>query len=74
MLYALSNASQIITLAHLQAALALWAYCDTEQLALCDKVSLEQLVANAKLAAEVAGNAPPGLGTGGPIPEAAGGA
>ena len=32
-----------------------------EQAALCDKISLEQLVANAKLAAEVAANPPPGL-------------
>jgi hypothetical protein len=33
----------------------------TEQQALCDKISLEQLVANAKLAAEIAANPPPGL-------------
>jgi hypothetical protein len=33
----------------------------TEQLALCDKISLEQLVANAKLAAEIAPNPPSGL-------------
>jgi len=32
-----------------------------QQLALCDKISLEQLVANAKLAAEIAANPPPGL-------------
>jgi hypothetical protein len=34
---------------------------DVEQAALCDKISLEQLVANAKLAAEIAANPPPGL-------------
>jgi hypothetical protein len=33
----------------------------TERLALCDKISFEQLVANAKLAAEIAANPPPGL-------------
>ena len=33
----------------------------TEQLALCDKISIEQLVANARLAAEIAANPPPGL-------------
>jgi hypothetical protein len=32
-----------------------------EQQALCDKISLEQLVANARLAAEIAANPPPGL-------------
>jgi len=32
-----------------------------EQLPLCDKISLEQLVANAKLAAEIAANPPSGL-------------
>jgi hypothetical protein len=32
-----------------------------EQQALCDKISLEQLVANAKLAAEIAANPPRGL-------------
>ena len=32
-----------------------------EQQALCDKIGLEQLVANAKLAAEIAANPPPGL-------------
>ena len=34
---------------------------DSEQQALCDKISLEQLVANAKLADEIAANPPPGL-------------
>jgi hypothetical protein len=34
---------------------------DMEQLALCDKISLEQLVANANLAAEIAANPPSGL-------------
>jgi hypothetical protein len=34
---------------------------DVEQAALCDKISLEQLVANAKLAAEIAANPPAGL-------------
>ena len=34
---------------------------DMEKQALCDKVSLEQLVANAKLAAEIAANPPAGL-------------
>jgi hypothetical protein len=33
----------------------------TEQQALCDKISIEQLVANARLAAEIAANPPPGL-------------
>jgi hypothetical protein len=33
----------------------------TEQQALCDKISIEQLVANAKLAAEIAANPPSGL-------------
>jgi len=33
----------------------------TEQQALCDKISLEQLIENAKLAAEVAANPPPAL-------------
>jgi len=33
----------------------------TEQLALCDKICIEQLVANAKLAAEIAANPPSGL-------------
>jgi len=33
----------------------------TEQQALCDKISLEQLVANARLAAEIAANPLPGL-------------
>jgi hypothetical protein len=32
-----------------------------EQQALCDRISLAQLVANAKLAAEIAANPPPGL-------------
>jgi hypothetical protein len=32
-----------------------------EQQALCDKISLEQLVANARLAAEIAGHPPSGL-------------
>lgn len=34
---------------------------DLEQQALCDKISLEQLVENAKLAMEVASNPPPAL-------------
>jgi hypothetical protein len=34
---------------------------DMEQLAQCNKISLEQLVANAKLAAEIAASPPPGL-------------
>jgi hypothetical protein len=34
---------------------------DLEKQALCDKMSLEQLVVNAKLAAEIAANPPPGL-------------
>jgi hypothetical protein len=34
---------------------------DMEKQALCDKVSLEQLVANARLAAEIAANPPAGL-------------
>jgi hypothetical protein len=33
----------------------------TQQQALCDKISLEQLVENARLAAEIAANPPPGL-------------
>jgi hypothetical protein len=33
---------------------------DIEQQAFCDKISLEQLVENAKLAAEIAANPPPG--------------
>jgi hypothetical protein len=33
----------------------------TEQQALCDKISIEQLVANARLAAEIAASPPPGL-------------
>ena len=33
----------------------------TEQLTLCDKISIEQLIANAKLAAEIAANPPRGL-------------
>ena len=32
-----------------------------EQQALCDKISIEQLAANARLAAEIAANPPPGL-------------
>ena len=32
-----------------------------EQEVLCDKISLEQLVENARLAAEIAANPPPGL-------------
>ena len=34
---------------------------DLEQQALCDKISLEQLVENAKLAREIEANPPPGL-------------